>query len=101
MPIAITAQSRRPRWLNRVRKPEVDKNCSRTERGWNDTALLLISGNFLFIPLDIPFPAYVMGKYTEYAICVKDFTLLETNGHGVGIGHFGCQPRKMTGPPPW
>jgi hypothetical protein len=32
----------------------------------------------------------VMGKYTEYAICVKDFTLLETNGHGVGIGHFGC-----------
>jgi hypothetical protein len=32
----------------------------------------------------------VMGSYTEYAICVKDFTLLQTIGHGVGIGHLGC-----------
>jgi hypothetical protein len=32
----------------------------------------------------------VMGVFTEYAICVNNFTLLETTGHSVGIGHIGC-----------
>ncbi len=31
-----------------------------------------------------------MGVFTEYDICVKDYTLLQTNLHGVGIGHMGC-----------
>jgi len=31
-----------------------------------------------------------MGTYMEYAICIKDFTMLQTTGHSVGIGHMGC-----------